>query len=234
MPRPSAQSRCKLGEHFRDAAALAFLPFQAPNLPSPRGPLSNAVTGFLRGGTLDVRRDTPRRGVLADEDLHLALYVCYELHYRGFRGVDETLEWDPALLAFRRFLEESFESALRAEAPLQETAPVDVLARLREIAENGTSPVGTFLMRQGTDLHYQEFMIQRSAYQLKEADPHSWAIPRLPGAAKVALVEIQSDEYGGGNPGWMHALLFAESMERLGLDPTYGAYLGSPVSPSQL
>lgn len=196
--------------------------------------MSNAVTGFLRGGTLDVRRDTPRRGVLADEDLHLALYVCYELHYRGFRGVDETLEWDPALLAFRRFLEESFESALRAEAPLQETAPVDVLARLREIAENGTSPVGTFLMRQGTDLHYQEFMIQRSAYQLKEADPHSWAIPRLPGAAKVALVEIQSDEYGGGNPGWMHALLFAESMERLGLDPTYGAYLGSPVSPSQL
>lgn len=128
MPRPSAQSRCKLGEHFRDAAALAFLPFQAPNLPSPRGPLSNAVTGFLRGGTLDVRRDTPRRGVLADEDLHLALYVCYELHYRGFRGVDETLEWDPALLAFRRFLEESFESALRAEAPLQETAPVDVPA----------------------------------------------------------------------------------------------------------
>ena len=50
----------------------------------------------------------------------------------------------------------------------------------------------------------------------------------------MALVEIQSDEYGGGNPGWMHALLFAESMERLGLDPTYGAYLGSPVSPSQL
>ncbi len=210
---------------FRDAAALAFLPFQAPDLPRPRGPLSNAVTGFLRGGPLEARHELPRRGVLADEDLHLALYVCYELHYRGFAGIDEMLEWDPVLLAFRRLLEESFESALGAQVPLRGTAPVDVPARLREIAENGTSPVGTFLMRQGTALHYREFMIHRSAYQLKEADPHSWAIPRLPGAAKVALVEIQSDEYGGGDPGWMHALLFAESMERLGLDPAYGAYL---------
>jgi Iron-containing redox enzyme len=210
---------------FRDAAELAFLRVQAPNLPPSRGPLSNAVTGFLRGGTLEVPHGTPMRRVLADEDLHLALYLCYELHYRGFAEVDESLEWHPALLAFRRSLEESFETALRSGAPVQGTAPVDVPARLRQIAENGTSPVGTFLMRRGNEFHYKEFMIHRSAYQLKEADPHSWAIPRLPGAAKVALVEIQSDEYGGGDPGWMHALLFAEAMERLGLDPTYGAYL---------
>ena len=28
-------------------------------------------------------------------DLQLALYMCYELHYRGFSGVDPTWEWNP-------------------------------------------------------------------------------------------------------------------------------------------
>ena len=67
--------------------------------------------------------------------------------------------------------------------------------------------------------------MHRSAYQLKEADPHSWAIPRLSGAPKAALVEIQADEYGGGRPERMHARLFADAMDAMGLDPAYGAYL---------
>ncbi len=58
--------------------------------------------------------------------------------------------------------------------------------------------------------------MHRSAYQLKEADPHSWAIPRLSGPPKAALVEIQADEYGGGRPDRMHAELFADAMEALG------------------
>jgi hypothetical protein len=70
-----------------------------------------------------------------------------------------------------------------------------------------------------------EFLVHRSAYQLKEADPHSWAIPRLAGAPKAALVEIQADEYGGGRPERMHARLFADAMDALGLDPRYGAHL---------
>ena len=61
-------------------------------------------------------------------------------------------------------------------------------------------------------------MIHRSAYQLKEADPHSWALPRLSGPPKAALVEIQADEYGGGRPERIHATMFARSMEALGLD----------------
>ena len=36
--------------------------------------------------------------------------------------------------------------------------------------------------------------------------------------AKAALVEIQSDEYGGGRPQRMHAELFAKTMRGLGLD----------------
>lgn len=70
-----------------------------------------------------------------------------------------------------------------------------------------------------------EHVVHRSAYQLKEADPHSWAIARLTGGPKAALVEIQADEYGGGRPERIHAVLFENTMRALGLDPRYGAYL---------
>src|SRR3954463_2891759 len=41
---------------------------------------------------------------LGDDDLHLALYLCFELHYRGFEAVDTGWEWNPALLATRAVL----------------------------------------------------------------------------------------------------------------------------------
>src|SRR5581483_8197887 len=71
----------------------------------------------------------------------------------------------------------------------------------------------------------REFAIHRSAYQLKEADPHTWGVPRLAGRAKAALVHIQTDEYGNGDAPAMHSTLFADTMRALGLDPTYGAYV---------
>src|ERR1700712_4468732 len=46
-------------------------------------------------------------------DLHLALAVCYELHYRGFADVDDSWEWDPGVRAFRRRLEGAFIEAVR-------------------------------------------------------------------------------------------------------------------------
>ena len=72
---------------------------------------------------------------------------------------------------------------------------------------------------------FREFVVHRSLYQLKEADPHSWAIPRLTGAAKTALLEVQADEYGGGRPERMHSRLFAKTMRALGLDDRENAYL---------
>ena len=36
----------------------------------------------------------------------------------------------------------------------------------------------------GTREQFLEFLVHRSAYQLKEADPHSWALPRLTGRAE--------------------------------------------------
>ena len=42
---------------------------------------------------------------------------------------------------------------------------------------------------------------------------------------KSALLEIQFDEYGSGRHDRIHAHLFAQAMDVLGLDSSYGAYL---------
>ncbi len=168
------------------------------------------------------------RDPLADEDLQLALYLCYELHYRGLPGVDERWEWSPSLLALRQALETRFEAALRAEVGPVGPAPppeqFDIALRAIDAADDAPS-LSLHFEREATRDQVLEFVVHRSAYQLKEADPHSWAIPRLSGAPKAALVEIQADEYGGGRPERMHARLFADAMDALGLDSRYGAYL---------
>jgi hypothetical protein len=200
---------------------------EAPRLPAPRGPLSGAVLAALscRPGPLSL----PRPDVadpLADDDLQLALYACYELHYRSFAGVDERWEWDPRLLAVVAELEAVFEAALRRSVAVAAVAPDAVEAELRRmVADDDGPPLSRTLERTASLDQFREFMIHRSAYQLKEADPHSWAVPRLAGRPKEALVEVQADEYGGGRPGRMHASLFATSMRAVGLDDGYGAYL---------
>ena len=96
---------------------------------------------------------------------------------------------------------------------------MDVALRAIADADDGPS-LSRHVEREATLEQVREFLVHRSAYQLKEADPHSWAIPRLCGAPKAALVEIQADEYGGGRPERMHARLFADAMAALGLDAT--------------
>jgi hypothetical protein len=165
---------------------------------------------------------------LADDDLQLALYLCYELHYRGLPGVADEWEWEPSLLALRRELESYFEAALRARvpAPAVPARPEDMDLALRAVAEADTAPaLSRHIERHATLEEVLEFLVHRSAYQLKEADPHSWALPRLHGAPKAALVQIQADEYGNGQVERMHARLFADTMEELGLDARYGAYV---------
>jgi hypothetical protein len=87
-------------------------------------------------------------------------------------------------------------------------------------------PLSSFIEREATLEQAREFLFHRSASQLKEADPHSWAIPRLEGAAKTTVMEIQFDEYGSGDPAWMHSELFRSTMVAAGLDGSYGAYVG--------
>jgi hypothetical protein len=198
-------------------------------LPAPRGETSDFVLAALQHEPHSLAApvlpapDDP----LADDDLQLALYLCYELHYRGLPGVDERWEWEPSLLALRAGLEQVFEDALREVVALEEDpSPGQAIDEvLRAIAGRDGVSLSPYIQRLASLEQVREFLVHRSAYQLKEADPHSWAIPRLSGAPKAALIEIQADEYGGGRPEWIHAELFARSMRSLGLDGAYGAYL---------
>jgi hypothetical protein len=209
-----------------------------PTLPSPRGPITDALFSALRRpphALQPLPAPAPAVRPEADEDLQLALYCCYELHYRGFAEVDERWEWAPALLAARAALEAPFEAALSELAPPQpyERDAAEMDLALREVADADDGPsLARFVESRAREEQLLEFLVHRSAYQLKEADPHSWAIPRLSGPPKAALVEIQADEYGGGNPRRIHAQLFADSMRALGLDAEYGAYLDHLPAPT--
>src|SRR5207302_1105756 len=167
-----------------------------PPLPSPRGPISEQLLLALAGEGVPLGALDPggQSDPLADEDLHLALYLCYELHYRGLPGVDDRWEWEPSLLRLRGKLEQQFERGLLEAVPLQrEAIPADDLdLALREIAEADGPPLSVFVGTSAGREQVREFVVHRSAYQLKEADPHSWAIPRLSGAPKAALFEMTS------------------------------------------
>jgi hypothetical protein len=170
----------------------------------------------------------PPRAPLDHEDLQLALYSCYELQYRGFDGVDERWESAPSLVRFRAALEGQFESELEeAVGPVTDPPPPEEMdLALRALVDADDAPsLSTYIEREATPEQVREFAIHRSAYQLKESDPHAWALPRLSGKPKAALVEILYDEYGGGDPARVHAQLFADAMDALGLDSAYGAYL---------
>lgn len=205
----------------------------SPRLPSPRGPISDHVLSALREAPHAIGAPPSPGGgdPLADDDLNLALYAAYELHYRGFEGVDEAWEWEPGLLSLRAELERRFEAGLFAavgEAGPEAVDPSEMDVALHEIADGDDSPsLSIHVERRATEEQAREFLIHRSAYQLKEADPHSFALPRLHGRPKAAMVEIQADEYGGGRPERIHAQLFADTMDGAGLDSAYGAYLDS-------
>ena len=91
-------------------------------------------------------------------------------------------------------------------------------------AQDGAS-TAAYVHRHATGEQALELLRLRSVYHLKESDPTAWAVPRLPTAAKAALMELQYDEYGTGDPNRLHAHLFEEGLEACGLDPAYGAYV---------
>jgi hypothetical protein len=200
-------------------------------LPTARGPISELLLRSLVG---PVRPLAPvpvpaPADPLADEDLHLSLYLLYELGQRGLTGVDDRWEAEPSVVALRGRLEAHFEAALLAATPLEGVpvpAPDETDVALREVAAADDAPsLSKLLERDGTLEQVLEFVVHRSNYLLKEADPQVVSIARLTGRAKAAMVEILADEYGGGRPERVHATLYADTMDALGLDPAPGAYL---------
>jgi hypothetical protein len=203
-------------------------------LPTPRGPLSEALLRTVAGHRTAplaslAARAAPAGDPFLDDDAQLTLYLMYELHYGGLGPDADRLEWDADVLAARAHLERRLEAAVRAACPVRPCPPRDLPRTLFDLAADSGTPgspsVPGFIARQATTAQVAEQLVLRSPYQLKEGDPQTWAIPRLSGRAKAALVEIQSDEYGGGRLDRMHARLFATSMRALGLDDTPNAYL---------
>ena len=196
-------------------------------LPVPRGPISDGVVRYLRGDGAALGAVALPHDVLGDDDLQLALFIAHETHYGGFDEVGDEIEWQPALIEFRSELEQAMLARLIADlgAPV-EIDPADVPGAIFAMVESDdAAPLSRFLAARASLEQFREFVIHRSAYQLKEADPHSFAIPRLDGPPKTALLEIQADEYGGGRCERMHSRLFAKSMSGLGLDSRPNAFL---------
>ncbi len=194
-------------------------------LPAPRGPVSCGLAKKLTAGPGSSPRRFPDTGH-ADAlggDLQLALQVCYELHYRGFDGVDDDWEWDPELIRFRSTLERRFLARLRDEV----AGGADVDGALDAVSppEADEHSVAGHLRDRGTWQQMREYFAHRSIYHLKEADPLAWAIPRLTGAAKAAFVAVEFDEFGGGDADRMHSKLFEELLSAAGLDTRYLGYL---------
>jgi hypothetical protein len=204
-------------------------------LPQARGPVTESLFQALVRPPGSLSDEVADQLFIDDslfgEDTPLALYCLYELHYHGFRDVSDGWEWDPNLLELRRNLERSFLRQLRYEVFLNhgiDAVPRDaVVATLRSLAQAGGPSLSTFMAIDGTPEHMREVGIHRSPYQGKEADPHTWAIPRLRGQAKAALVMIQFGEYGDGRTSKMHSELFADALSAMGLEPHYGAHLNS-------
>ncbi|MFC5061164.1 iron-containing redox enzyme family protein [Actinomycetospora atypica] len=196
---------------------------QNPVLPRARGPVSQAVLEVFAGERAARDLPTPEGLDPYGDDLHLALYLCYELHYHSFPGVDAELEWDPDLLRLRRELEQPFLAALQADVAGGDDVDAEIDALLVE-ATDGDSPSWR-LARDGELWQLREYVAHRSIYHLKEADPQAWVIPRLDGQAKASLVTVEHDEFGAGRADRVHAKIFADMMDELGLDSRYHAFL---------
>jgi hypothetical protein len=228
--RGSASGLAPATTHNQGAAGVAVFGSPGPVwplLPWPRGPLSEAIISALgrRPGTLKFPPPVKGIDVLTDDDFGLALYLCYEQHYQSV--ADSGWEWDMGLLLLRAELERAFMERLHDEIDYYRGEVIeDVVVALDGLLQSSSGPsLSGHFMESGTLEQLREFCVHRSAYQLKEADPHTFAIPRLAGEAKAALVEIQFDEYGSGDVANMHSTLFADTMKALGLDSSYGSYV---------
>uniref|UniRef100_A0A5Q5BRS2 Iron-containing redox enzyme family protein n=2 Tax=unclassified Mycobacterium TaxID=2642494 RepID=A0A5Q5BRS2_MYCSS len=205
-----------------------------PTLPDARGPLSLAVVNTLA-------ERAPRNHLsrieasLADSDpygldLQLALYVCYELHYRGFAGVDPHWEWNAGLLHLRGQMEQTFLAAVRrdvGEIDPDRTAADEMTALAVEPVDGHPDASGPsyYLRDKGTWEQMREYFVHRSLYHLKEGDPHAFAIPRLTGQAKASFVAVEFDEFGGGRGPQLHQQLFADLLAAADLDASYLGYI---------
>ncbi len=189
-------------------------------LPRPRGELSAATVRALSGALAwdQLARIRPSD----DEDALLTLWIAHELHHRGFPEAQDA-EWTPELLVVRRRIEHDLEARLRERAVGRVPTAVDPASLLGFVHDFPGRSLAAQVQRSATVEQARELLWFRSLYHLKEADPTSWLLPRLPGPARAALAELQYDEYGNGRPERLHAHLFAEGLRACEIDAREGA-----------
>jgi hypothetical protein len=188
------------------------------HLPSPRGKLTTTLHDALRSSRPEL---TDASVASSPEDRALALWMLHELSYAGFADVDDGLEWHPDLLRLRRDLESELEERLVARFPgVPEGADDDLVTAFFDYVEQHDGPsVASHVHTDATEEQAIELLRWRSLYHLKEADPSSFVVARLPRVARAALAELLYDEYGAGRPERLHSLLFADALRSVGLDP---------------
>ena len=223
--RPAGRSRAGSPDCF--LAARKRVNWRAwPICPTPRGELSAALLDALaRPGPRDRRRcrrwpASPTRS--ADDDLQLALYLCYELHYRGLPGVDDALGVgaEPARVPGRRSSGE-FEAALRevVPRPAEPVPAAEIDLALREISR-ARLPAAVALHPHAGDARAGA-RVPRPPLGL----PAQGGRPALVGAAAAVgrrrrrrWSRSRPTSTAAGAPDWIHAELFARAMRALGLD----------------
>ena len=202
-------------------------------LPKPRGGLSEWLVSRLSSPDATGASGASPSPDSWDDDC-LALWTLHELSYRGFEDADDRAEWHPTVLGLRHELESGLEERLRsrweAAGPTAVDVPAEVPAALAALvaADDGPS-LADHVRRRADREQVLELLRQRSIYHLKESDPAAFVVPRLPVRAKAALMELQYDEYGDGDPNRLHAHLFARGLEGVGLRAEYGAYVDDAI-----
>lgn len=207
-------------ELLMHAAVMVDPGVASGGLPQPRGALSAAVIGALSGD--QPWDDVPATSPSSLEDDMLTLWIAHELHHRGLPGAGDA-EWAPELLVVRRRIERELEERLRARAIGRAPTAVDPDSLLDFVHAHEGRSLAAHVQRSATEAQTRELLWFRSLYHLKEADPTTWVVPRLPVAARCALLELQFDEYGAGRPERLHAHLFAEGLRACGMDAREGA-----------
>jgi hypothetical protein len=157
----------------------------------PRGPLSAFLcavlqrecpppeeahwTGHLCGAAKEALAATG--DMAADDDLQLSLYLLYGLMYGSPPWPDASWEWHPDLIATRALLERAFETQMRSAVTVEDP-PRAAREAVADWLFAATAPspgpgLARFIAKSASLEQAREFLIQRSIYTLREADPHS-------------------------------------------------------------
>lgn len=191
--------------------------------PRARGPLSERLLTALRSGNTSQLADAPEPD--GTDDAQLALWVMYEQHHRGFEDVSDDLEWDPFVIAVRRGLEHDLERTLRARTPRLPEPGAFAETFFDFVANHDGPSLASRIHRSANTAQVCEFLRHKSIYHLKESDHTTWVVPRVSDPVKAAVMELQYDEYGAGDPNRLHATLFARGLDASGLESAYGHYI---------